>query len=66
MDLLDRFLNWVRNLFNVTKYALAWTLAISAIALLAYAFLYDVIEAVRECWTVNVFSNCVENKLRDL
>ena len=66
MVLLDRFSNWVRNVFAGVVYALAWTIVIFAIAVLAWAFLDDVIDAARECRTWNVLSNCVENNLRDL
>jgi len=66
MGILDHFSNWVRDIFGYAKCALAWTLVIFGIAFLAWAFLADVIDAAKQCRTLNVFGNCVENNLRDL
>ena len=64
--MLDHFSNRARIIFDAVKCALAWTLVIFAIALLAWVFLYDVIDAAKECHTFNILGNCVENRLMDL
>ena len=64
--MVDRFSNWVRTLFDVALHTLARALAISAIAFLAGFMLCDLIQAAKDCQTWNVFSNCVENNLRNL
>jgi len=56
---VDTIMGWIKKIIRLSL------LSLTLIAI-AYAMLYDVIEAARECGTVNILSNCVEDNLRNL
>ena len=56
---MDLIMGWIKKIIRLSLLSLA-------LVAIAYAMLYDVIEAAEKCHTFNVFSNCVENNLRDL